>query len=144
MNSCSLGPRSAQTRVLIVDDHYIIREGLTELLGQNQGFVVEAATGSAEEALEAAQKTPFDLAIVDISLGRMDGIELTQRLKAEHHELIVLIFSMHDEQVYVDRAMRAGASGYVTKQEAGDTLLDAIDAVLRGKQHFSSVRRLES
>lgn len=140
MNDSNLGAERTRTRVLIVDDHYIIRRGLAELLGQEQEFVVGAVVGSAEEALEVARREAFDLAIVDISLGEMDGIELTQRLKSEHPELVVLILSMHDEGLYADRAMRAGASGFVAKQDAGEALLNAISAVLQGKQHFRQSR----
>ena len=126
-----------RTRVLVVDDHYIMRRGLCELLGQQPGFVVGAAVNNAQQALEIARQEPFDLAIVDISLGEVDGIELTSRLKAEHPELIVLILSMHEEALYADRAAGAGASGFVAKQRAGEMLLPAIEHVLRGECHFS-------
>ena len=133
------GTPSAGTRVLVVDDHYIMRRGLTELLNQQPDLMVGAAVNSAEDALEIARREHFDLAIVDISLGRMDGIELTDRLKMEHPELTVLILSMHEEQQYADRALRAGASGFVAKQQAGEKLLDAIHQVLRGQQYFSHI-----
>ena len=132
---------SVGTRVLVVDDHYIMRRGLTELLGQQPNFTVGAAVNSAEDALEIARREHFDLAIVDISLGWMDGIELTDRLKREHAELIVLILSMHEEQQYADRALRAGASGFVAKQQAGEKLLDAVRQVLRGEQYFSHISK---
>lgn len=136
MNDCNMETESAGTRVLIVDDHYIVRRGLTELLESGTRFTVGAVVGDASQALEAARRTPFDLAIVDISLGDMDGIELTRRLKCEHPDLIVLILSMHEEQLYADRARRAGASGFVAKQEAGETLLEAMAEVLQGRPHF--------
>jgi len=136
MSAGSPDPEPARTRVLIVDDHYIIRRGLTELLGREQAFTIAGVASSAAEAMEVARREPFDLAIVDISLGEMDGIELTQRLKAEHPAMLILILSMHDEHLYADRAIRAGASGFVAKQEAGETLLNAMNVVLQGKQHF--------
>ena len=139
MNRQDDGAASAGTRVLVVDDHYIMRRGLTELLDQQPNFTVGAAVNSAEEALEIARGEHFDLAIVDISLGRMDGIELTDKLKTEHPELTVLILSMHEEQQYGDRVLRAGASGFVAKQQAGERLLDAIHQVLRGEQYFSHI-----
>ena len=141
MNMHDDGTASVGTRVLVVDDHYIMRRGLTELLGQQPNFTVGAAVNNAEEALEIARGERFDLAIVDISLGRMDGIELTDRLKTEHPELTVLILSMHEEQQYADRALRAGASGFVAKQRAGEILLGAIHQVLRGEQYFSHISK---
>jgi DNA-binding NarL/FixJ family response regulator len=128
---------TARTRVLVVDDHYIMRRGLCEFLGQQTGLAVGAAVASAEQALEIARQETFDLAIVDVSLGGMDGIELTSRLKSEHPELIVLILSMHEEALYADRAAGAGAAGFVAKQQAGERLLPAIERVLRGEYHFS-------
>jgi DNA-binding NarL/FixJ family response regulator len=137
MSRCSQNGANAATRILIVDDHYIMRRGLCELLGQQPGFAVGAAVTNAQQALEIARQEPFDLAIVDISLGEIDGIELTGRLKSEHPGLIVLILSMHDEALYADRAAGAGASGFVAKQRAGEMLLPAIECVLRGEYHFS-------
>ncbi len=130
---------TAKTRILIVEDHFIMRTGLCELLGQQPSFEVAAAVGNAHEALEIARQEPFDLAIVDISLGEVDGIELTSRLKSEHSGLIVLVMSMHDEAVFAHRAAGAGASGFVAKQRAGDMLLPAIERVLRGECYFSSL-----
>ncbi len=130
---------AAKTRILIVEDHFIMRRGLCELLGQQPAFDVGAAVGNAHEALEVARQERFDLAIVDISLGEVDGIELTSQLKSEHSDLIVLILSMHDEAVFAHRAAGAGASGFVPKQRAGDMLLPAIERVLRGECYFSSL-----
>jgi DNA-binding NarL/FixJ family response regulator len=124
-------------RILIVDDHYVMRTGLCELLSQRPGFSVAAAVPNAQQALEITRQEPFDLAIVDICLGEIDGIELTGRLKAEHPELVILILSMHDEALYGARAAGAGAAGFVAKQRANEMLLPAIDCVLRGEYHFS-------
>lgn len=130
---------SATTRILIVEDHFIMRRGLCELLGQQPAFHVGAAVSNAYEALEAARQEPFDLAIIDISLGEVDGIELTARLKSEHSDLIVLVMSMHEEEVFAHRAADAGASGFIAKQRAGETLVPAIQCVLRGGYYFSSL-----
>jgi DNA-binding NarL/FixJ family response regulator len=138
-NARSHGETVGKTRVLLVDDHYIMRRGLCELLDQQAGFSVGAVVSNGQQALEAARQEPFDLAIVDISLGEMDGIELTRRLKSEHPDLIVLIFSMHDEALYADRAVRAGAAGFVAKQRAGELLLPAINRVLKGDCYFSHI-----
>lgn len=126
-----------RTRILVVDDHYIMRRGLCELLNQQTGFQVVAAVNNAQQAVEIARQEPFDLAIVDVSLGEVDGIELTSKLKSEHPDLIVLILSMHEEALYAHRAAGAGASGFVAKQRAGETLLPAIRLVLNGEYHFS-------
>lgn len=122
--------------ILIVDDHYVVRRGLTELLSQQPDFTVCDAVASAEQALEVVEREPVDLAIVDISLGRMDGITLTDLLRQKHPKIIVLILSMHDEHVYGPRALHAGAAGFVAKQLAGETLLDAIHQVLNGQKYF--------
>lgn len=126
-----------RTRILVVDDHYIMRRGLFELLNQQPGFEVGAAVNNAQQAVEIAQQEPFDLAIVDVSLGEVDGIELTSRLKSQHPDLIVLILSMHEEALFAHRAAGAGASGFVAKQQAGETLLPAIRHVLNGEYYFS-------
>lgn len=126
-----------RTRILVVDDHYIMRRGLCELLNQQPGFEVGAAVNNAQQAVEIAQQEPFDLAIVDVSLGEVDGIELTSRLKSQHPDLIVLILSMHEEALFAHRAAGAGASGFVAKQQAGETLLPAIRHVLNGEYYFS-------
>ena len=130
---------TGKTKVLLVDDHYIIRRGLCELLDQQAGFAIGAVVGNGPQALEAARQEAFDLALVDISLGEMDGIELTRKLKAEHPDLIVLILSMHDESLYASRAAQAGASGFVAKQRAGEALLPAIERVLKGGYYFSQI-----
>lgn len=127
---CEPGSDSPLTKVLIVDDHSIVRRGLAELLGQQPNLCICAAVGSGEEALETAANQPIDLAIVDISMGQMDGIELTRELKQRHPEMLVLILSMHDESLYGARAYRAGAAGFVAKQDGGDVLLEAISRIL--------------
>ncbi len=126
----------AKKNILIVDDHEVVRRGLTALLSQQPDLAVRHAVASAEEALDVIEHEPVDLAIVDISLGRMDGITLTDRLKHKRPSTVVLVLSMHDEHVYGRRALDAGASGFVAKQDAGETLLDAIRKVLAGQRYF--------
>ncbi|MBN1507770.1 MAG: response regulator transcription factor [Sedimentisphaerales bacterium] len=130
------GTDAAKKNVLIVDDHCVVRRGVTELLNQQPDLCVCGAVASAEQALEVAGHEPLDLAIIDISLGQIDGIRLTSMLKQKYPRLVILILSMHDEHVYGPRAQRAGASGFVTKQQAGETLLDAIRQVLNGQLYF--------
>jgi DNA-binding NarL/FixJ family response regulator len=122
--------------ILIVEDHVMVRRGLAEFLGQQPDLTIRAAVANAEQAIEVVEQQPIDLAIVDISLGRMDGLELTDVLKRRRPDLVVLILSMHEEQLYGQRALRAGASGFVSKQQAGDTLLEAIRQVLAGRLYY--------
>jgi len=139
MSVCSHKEAPARTRVLVVDDHYVMRAGLCEMLKERPGFAVPSAVADARQALEITRRQPFDLAIVDISLGETDGITLTGMLKSEHPDLVVLILSMHEEAVYGARAAGAGAAGFVEKQRASETLLPAIDCVLHGGHHFSCI-----
>lgn len=135
---CGPGSDSNPKKVLIVDDHSIVRRGLTEFLGQQPDLCICAAASSGEEALEIVEGQPIDLAIVDISMGRMDGIELTERLKRRYPEMLVLILSMHDESLYGERARRAGAAGFVAKQDGGDALLEAISRILSDPNHHDT------
>jgi CheY-like chemotaxis protein len=129
---------SARTRVLVVDDHYAVRRSLIRLLNQQADLRVCAAVASAERALDLAQRQPIDLAIVDISLRNMDGLELTRRLKRRHPHLRVLILSMSDPAVFGRRALDAGATGFLAKQEAGAAILTAIHQVIAGNTYISS------
>ncbi len=133
-----------KARILVVDDHWAVRLGLTQLLGQQPDLMVCAAVEDAEGALQVVQQQPVDLAIVDISLDRMDGLELTRRLRLTYPHLLILVFSMHDASLYADRAFRAGASGFVPKQEASETLLAAIYQVLAGQTYVSKTRGLSA
>jgi DNA-binding NarL/FixJ family response regulator len=133
---------TAKARVLVVDDHLAVRRGLAQLLEQQPDLTMCAAVEDAEHALEVVQQQPVDLAIVDISLGKMDGIELTQRLSSQYPHTRVLVFSMHDERPYADRALRAGASGFVAKQEAYETLLLAIRQILAGQTYVGKTQGL--
>ena len=129
-------------RILIVDDHEAIRSVLTSLLNEEPDLTVTATVESAEEALIAVQRQPVDLAIVDISLGQMNGLDLTRQLRLEHPDIRVLILSMHDPAIYGDRAVQAGASGYVAKQDASETLLHAIHRVVAGRTYFPNDKRI--
>jgi len=131
-------PEGDKKNILIVDDHEVVRRGLTALLSDQPDLTVCNAVASAEEALEVIDREPIDLAIIDISLGRMDGITLTDLVKQKRPAITVLILSMHDEHLYGRRARDAGASGFVAKQDAGETLLDAVHKVLAGQRYFRS------
>jgi len=124
-------------RVVLVDDHPIVRDGLAQMISRADNLVVCGEAGSADEAMRVVSDLKPDVAIVDIFLDGTNGIELTIMLHDLDPALPVLILSMHDEGLYAERAIRAGAMGYVMKQEASRTILDAIRTVLSGKRYVS-------
>jgi DNA-binding NarL/FixJ family response regulator len=124
--------------VLVVDDHPLFRKGVVQLLNDEPDIEVRAQAGTSTEALSAARRNDVDLAVIDISLeGGPDGIELTKSIRAERPRLPILILSMHDETLYAERALRAGARGYVMKREALDQFITAVRTVLRGEIFIS-------
>jgi DNA-binding NarL/FixJ family response regulator len=123
--------------ILIVDDHPIVRQGLAQLIDQEPDLHV---CGQAEDALQVIQaigKLKPDLVIADLSLKETSGLELVKDIKVRHANLPVLILSMHDEAIYAERALRAGARGYVMKHEATDRVVTAIRRVLSGQIYVS-------
>lgn len=123
-------------RIFIVDDHPIVRMGFRRLLEMSSTFTVAGEAGSGAEALEKVPQARPDLAVVDIAMKGMDGIELTRRLKQSHPNLRVLIVSMHDESLYVERALAAGADGYVLKDNVDELMVEATGEVLAGRQYL--------
>jgi DNA-binding NarL/FixJ family response regulator len=124
--------------VLVVDDHPLFRRGVVQLLNDEPDLEVAAEASTSNEALEIMRRQKFDLAVVDIGLeGSTNGIELTKYIKAEKPKLPVLVLSMHDETLFADRALRAGARGYVMKREALDNFISAVRTVLRGEIFIS-------
>jgi DNA-binding NarL/FixJ family response regulator len=128
--------RSKRT-VLIVDDHPIVRQGLAQLINQESDLVVCGQAEDAHEAIGAIREHHPDMVIVDISLKDTSGVELIKDLKVRHPDLPVLTLSMHDEAVYGERALRAGARGYIMKQEATEKVVTAIRRVLAGEIYVS-------
>jgi len=126
---------------LVVDDHPVFRQGLVALIRSSEGYEVCGEAGSAAEAVEAIHRVVPDLALVDISLVGQNGLDLVRTLKAAQPSMLILIISMHDEVVYAERALKAGARGYVMKQEAASVMLDAIRTVLSGKIYVSAAMR---
>ncbi|MBP0618565.1 response regulator [Cupriavidus consociatus] len=124
------------TKVLIVDDHPIIREGLTHLLMQ-EGLHVCCAAATSEEAFAAMASQP-DIAIVDLSLQSDSGLDLIKTLRQHHPSLAILVLSMHDETLFAERALRAGANGYLMKLEAAEEVMSAIREVLAGSIYLSA------
>ena len=126
--------------VLVVDDHPLFRKGVVQLLSDEPDIEVRAQAGNAKEALDALRRHRLDLAVIDISLeGGTDGVELTKAIRAEQPRLPILILSMHDETLYAERALRAGARGYVMKREALDQFITAVRTVLQGEIFISPV-----
>jgi len=127
----------AKRTILIVDDHPVLRRGLTALIDFEPDLIVcgEAATYPA--ALEAIQAHQPDLVIVDLELGKRDDLDLVKDMKIRHPLIPSLVLTMHDESVYAERSLRAGAAGYVTKQQLDETLLIAIRCVLAGEIYMS-------
>lgn len=127
----------AKFNVLLVDDHPVTRQGVAALINQEKNLVVCGEADSAPRALELITKLNPDLAVVDISLKTMSGIELMKNIKVLAPNLPVLFMSMHDESLYAERALRAGAQGYIMKQEASEKILTAIHRVLDGELYLS-------
>ena len=123
---------TGKTRILLVDDHPILRQGLANVLNQQAHLTVCGEASDPAEALAIAETLRPDLALIDLSLRGGDGIELLKDLRVRHPRILTLVLSMHDEALYAERALRAGARGYVMKQEKLDRLLFAIGRVLSG------------
>jgi DNA-binding NarL/FixJ family response regulator len=124
-------------KVLLVDDHPIVRQGLAQLLEQENDLIVCGEADDARGALEAIDRLKPDIAIVDIMLKDINGIELIKKIKSRLGKLPVLVMSMHDESLYAERALRAGARGYIMKEEATDKMLIAIRRVMQGEIYLS-------
>lgn len=126
----SVEPR--KMRILIVEDHPIFRQGLVQMITREADLMVCGETEDGRMALEQIKTTKPDLAIVDISLKGSNGIELLKDIRVHYPELQVLILSMHDEALYAERVLRAGAKGYIMKQEAPEKIMDAIRKLQKG------------
>ncbi|HAR95510.1 MAG TPA: DNA-binding response regulator [Deltaproteobacteria bacterium] len=125
-------------RVLIVDDHPILRKGLSMMINQEPDLVVCGEAEDAHKAMELIERVKPDMVIVDISLPGVDGVELLKNIRTRFGDLPALVVSMHDESLFAERALRAGARGYIMKQEALDDVLTAIRRVLNGEIFVSS------
>jgi DNA-binding NarL/FixJ family response regulator len=126
-----------KSKILLVDDHPLVREWLANLINQQSDLQVCGEASNAPEALELVGTAKPDIAIVDISLEGGSGIELIKNIKALHPGVMVIVLSMHDEMLYAERALRAGARGYIMKREATKKVLHAVRCVLEGKLYAS-------
>lgn len=130
-----------KAKILIVDDHSIVRQGIAMLLNREPELLACCEADNAQQAITENRACPHDLAIVDLSLGSGSGMELIKKLRAEFPDLRILMMSMHDETVYAESALRAGAHGYLMKQAATDTMLLAIRQILAGELYVSNSMR---
>jgi DNA-binding NarL/FixJ family response regulator len=125
------------TRVLIVDDHPLLRKGISQLIDQEKDLAVVGEAEDAHKAMTAIEQTRPDIALIDITLNGTSGIELLKDVKVRFPKLKMLVLSMHEESVYAHRALRAGASGYIMKQEGTEKVLLALRKVLQGEVYLS-------
>lgn len=125
------------TKVLIVDDHPVAREGLIMRIGIEDGLVACGEASDLEEALECAKQTQPEVAVIDIALKTSSGIELIKRLKEQNPRTKMLAWSMYEESLYAKRALRAGAMGYINKENVTDKIIEAIRCVLKGEVYLS-------
>jgi DNA-binding NarL/FixJ family response regulator len=124
-------------RIFIADDHPIVRQGLRRIVAADPGLVVAGEAGDAEELLTALDRTATDLVLLDVSMPGGPFLDTLQRLRAKHPTVRVLVLSVHPEDQWAVRALRAGASGYLTKDHSPDQLLEAIRRVYRGGKYVS-------
>jgi len=139
-------PGSPRKRILLVDDHPFMRAGLGALIDRQPDMQVCGEAGQPAEAMQAIVRENPDLVLTDLTMPGRSGLEFVKDVKAAHPDAAILIMSMHDESVFAERALRAGARGYIMKEAGGENLLTAIRQVLRGEVYVSpkmSARILE-
>jgi DNA-binding NarL/FixJ family response regulator len=124
-------------RILIADDHEIVRKGLKQIVSENMGMVVTGEAATAEEALELARKEEFDVAIIDIAMPGRGGLDILKDLRVARPSLRIIILSVWDEKQYAVRSVQDGASAYITKANATDELVAAINAVASGRRYIT-------
>jgi DNA-binding NarL/FixJ family response regulator len=132
-----LDVQAKKYRVLLVDDHPIVRQGLALLIDREADLSVCGEADGAHSAFHAIETLRPDIVLLDISLNGPDGLEVLKEMRMKSGSLPVLILSMHDESIYAERAMRAGANGYIMKQEATEKVLIAIRRILQGDVYLS-------
>ncbi len=132
--------KDSRARILLVDDHAVVRYGIAQLINRQADLVVCGEEEDASRALTAITTLKPDLVIADISLKDSSGLELMRNLKAQYSKLPVLVVSVHDESIYAEIAFRAGATGYLMKQEAVEKILTAIRRVLAGSIYVSDTQ----
>jgi len=124
-------------KILIADDHAIVREGLKQILSQTPDMVVVAEASNGQEALDKLARNNIDLIVLDISMPGKDGLDVLSEIMSKRPQLPVLILSMYPAEQYAVRVLKAGASGYLTKESAPDELVKAIRQISEGKKYIS-------
>ena len=137
MNKTRSNPSAPRSKVFLVDDHPILRQGLALFIDREPDLMVCGQADDAASALQAIREATPDFVVLDISLDGPDGLELLKTLRVRYPNLPVLVLSMHDESAYAERALRAGANGYIMKQEATERVLTAIRQILSGDVYLS-------
>ncbi|MFC1765016.1 response regulator [Planctomycetota bacterium] len=127
-----------KTKVFLVDDHPIVRDGLKTLIERRENYVVCGEAENAKGALKGVKESDPDVVITDITLKESDGLELTKDLKVRYPDLPVIVLSIHEESTYAERALRAGAQGYLMKEVASENVMDALNTVLQGELYISN------
>jgi DNA-binding NarL/FixJ family response regulator len=125
--------------ILIIDDHPLVRAGFAQLIGDTPDLNVCGEAGDMASALQLLNSITPDLAIIDLSLAGGSGLDLIEHIKARNSEILMLVASMHDESLYAERVLAAGARGYINKQEAQEKIIQAIRQVLKGKVYLSEL-----
>ncbi|MEQ8167265.1 MAG: response regulator transcription factor [Candidatus Eremiobacterota bacterium] len=126
-------------KILIVDDHPVVRKGLRHIVEETKDIIMADEAETGHEVLKKVKKNKYDVVLLDISLPDMNGLEVLRELKSEHPEINVLILSIYPEEQYAIRALRGGASGYLTKEQMPDELIMAIRTVRQGKKYITPV-----
>jgi len=137
MNPSPFGTVARKSRVFIVDDHPLVREGLTNLINGQDDLIVCGEAKDSAQAINGVAKARPDVALIDISLENESGLELVKQLGSQFPQVALIILSMHDEALYAERALRAGARGYVMKHETSKSVLASIRRVLGGGIYVS-------
>lgn len=121
------------TSVMIIEDHPLFSKGLAQLIEAQSSYVVVGEARNSKEAMEILKEKQPKLAIVDLNLGDEDGLDVIKKIHTWNSDVAILVLSMHDERYYAERALKAGAKGYIMKEEAGNKVIDAIKTVMAGK-----------
>ncbi len=137
MQEKQLGDKG-KTRIILVEDHPIFRKGLAQLINNDRSMEIVGEAEDSLEALRIVKEQKPDMVIVDITLKDRNGIELIKDIRLRFPEMLIIVLSMHDEKIYAERALRAGARGYIMKQEAPETILKAINHVLNDNIYVSN------
>lgn len=132
-----MSKEDSRTTVYVVDDHQVVRKGLSQYINESEDLIVCGGAADADTALREINTLNPDVIVVDITLGSTSGLELTKAIKERHANAKVLVHSMHQEIAYVERAIRAGASGYVVKNEPIENVIKAIRTVLDGERYLN-------